>query len=390
MSIDRRRFLKGLSLGGAVAGVSAAGTATAGGGAERFPGYEGRMGLLHDTTLCIGCRACEQACNEVNHLDPVDPPIGTEGVFDEQRLLNDQLLTVVNRYRPAQGNSPAIYRKHQCMHCNEPCCASVCFVEAFTKTPEGPVLYDPEVCVGCRYCVFACPYYALTYEYGDALTPRVMRCTMCYPRIIQGQQPACAEACPAGAIVYGEREELIRVARERIRKFPGRYLPDIFGEHEFAGTSWLTLSGVPFREVGFFAEPSHITRTPLPEFTTSFLSLAPLVAAIFPGMLAGFYAFSRRKEIIAHQQLNNAVQHERVRSAEELEARLRQAAEEAAREKNYAVERAVRDALRRGEEARAKAAEAQAAGAAEEAPKKKKKKEAGDGPEGKGSEEAPK
>jgi ferredoxin len=241
------------------------------------------------------------------------------------------------------------------MHCSEPCCASVCFVEAFTKTPEGPVLYDPDVCVGCRYCVFACPYYALTYEYDDPLTPRVTRCTMCYPRIVQGQAPACADACPTGAIQYGRRSDLLDVARERIRRFPDRYRPEIFGEAEFAGTSWLTLAGVPFRELGFPDEPQNVTRTPLPDFTTGFLSLAPLVAAIFPGMLGGFYAFAKRKDTMHKAAVAEAVARERVTAAEALEARLREAAEAAAREKDYAVEMAIRETLRRGEEARAAA-----------------------------------
>ena len=362
MSIDkgRRGFLKGLAIGTAAAGTTAAGTALAGGGAHRFPGYAGRKGLLHDTTLCVGCRSCERACNEVNDLPPPDPPIGTPHVFDSTRLLSDRLYTVVNRYRPAEGNTPAVFRKHQCMHCNEPCCASVCFVKAFDKTPEGPVLYHPELCVGCRYCVFACPYYALSYEYNEPLTPRVVRCTMCYPRITQGQNPACADACPTGAILFGERDELLDVARERIRNSPGRYLPYIFGEDEFAGTSWLTLAGIPFLELGFPDEPQNITHTPLPEFTTSFLSLAPLVAAIFPGLLGGFYAFTKRKETMAAEAVRDAVQRERIRSAEEMEAKLKELAEQAVRDKDYAVERAVRDALRKAEVGKAKAAAAAA------------------------------
>ncbi len=336
MTISRRGFIGGLA-----AGTLAAGSAHAA-ATKRFKGYPGRLGLLHDTTLCVGCRSCEMACQEVNHLPLDQAPIGDQKIFDTSRGVSDKLYTVVNRYRPASGQGtggpraaaggvaalssgppgpePAVFRKHQCMHCNEPCCASVCFVKAFTKTPEGPVLYDPEVCVGCRYCVFACPYYALSYEYGDPLTPRVVRCTMCYPRIKEGKIPACTEACPTGAIRFGKREELLQLARERMRKYPGRYHPEIFGENEYGGTSWLTLLALPPQHMGL---PEDLPYEPLPNLTTGFLSLAPLVAAIFPGLLAGFNAFTRRREKIAREELDAQLRQQgdslRQESAEKME-----------------------------------------------------------------------
>ncbi len=298
MKLSRRGFIAGVS-----AGALAAGTARAG-AHKRFRGYPGRMGLLHDTTLCVGCRSCEFACTEVNDLPPPTQPVGDTRVFEKTRGPSDKLYTVVNRYGGGAGGSPVVFRKHQCMHCNEPCCASVCFVKAFTKTPEGPVLYDPSVCVGCRYCVFACPYYALAYEYGNPATPRVVRCTMCYPRIIKGQVPACAEACPTGAIQYGPREKLILVARERMRKWPDKYYPELFGENEYGGTSWLTLLARPPEQLGL---PADLPYDPLPNLTTNFLSMAPLVAAIFPGMLGGFHAFAKRKQKVAEEKMR---QHE--------------------------------------------------------------------------------
>ena len=200
MTISRRGFLGGLAAGtGVLLGKSGASAH------EHFAGYAGRVGLLHDTTLCIGCRSCEAACSTVNHLPPPAVPLSDPSAFEKKRRTTDKQLTVVNRYVPAGGKKQAVYRKLQCMHCNEPCCASVCFVKAFTKTPEGPVLYNPDVCVGCRYCVMACPYSALGYEYDNPTSPRVMRCTMCYDRIKQNLQPACAEACPTGAIKLNDR-----------------------------------------------------------------------------------------------------------------------------------------------------------------------------------------
>jgi ferredoxin len=228
------------------------------------------------------------------------------------------------------------------MHCNEPCCATVCPVGAFEKTPEGPVLYHAELCMGCRYCVMACPYYALAYEFDDPLTPRVMRCTMCYPRIKEGQVPSCAEVCPTGAITFGEREQLLEVARSRIRKFPDRYVNHIFGEHEFGGTSWMILSGIPFDEMDL---QTGVTHESLPAIGTSYLGVVPLIITIYPGLLAGFYAFTKRKERLAGQERDAAVKEALVHAEEETQQKLAKAAERANKDKDKAVETAVKKAL---------------------------------------------
>jgi Fe-S-cluster-containing dehydrogenase component len=348
IAISRRGFITGAVVGS----LGLAGTARAGSGVHLFEGHPGRKGLLHDTTLCVGCRSCEFACNEVNKLPVPKAPVNDKTVFSARRGINDKLFTVVNKYAEGDGRQQPVYRKHQCMHCNEPCCASVCFVKAFVKTPEGPVLYDPDLCVGCRYCVFACPYYALAYEYGEPLAPKVVRCTMCYPRIKEGKTPACADACPTGAIVYGKREDLVRMARERIRKFPGRYIAHIFGEHEYGGTSWLTLSGTAFSKLDL---PESIVHEPLPNLTTSFLSLAPLVTALIPGLLAGFYAFTKRKDHL-HEEALRAEQARFARErAGEIEKALSAARQQAARDIERAVERGRRagrlEAMREASEA---------------------------------------
>jgi ferredoxin len=227
------------------------------------------------------------------------------------------------------------------MHCNEPCCAAVCPVHAFSKTPEGPVLYDAEVCMGCRYCITACPYYALAYEYDDPLTPRVMRCTMCYPLIKEGLSPACAAVCPVGAITYGERAQLLEVARERIRKFPDRYLNHVYGEHEFGGTSWLILAWMPFEEMGATARHPRVPavdRDQLP-------GVVPLVITIYPGLLAGFYAFSKRRERLANEEREAAVAEALARAREETQQKLAAAADKSKKDQERAVQQAVQRAL---------------------------------------------
>lgn len=338
MSISRRGFLGAMAAGGATLVAKPTWAA----GPRRFPGHPGSYGLLHDTTLCVGCRSCEEACNRVNNLPAPKTDPDDKSVFNEKRRTTHEALTVVNRYQKATLEKPAVYRKHQCMHCKEPCCASVCFVKAFTKTPEGPILYDPSVCVGCRYCVLACPYYALAYEYYNPLTPRVMRCTMCYPRIKQGLNPGCADACPMGAITFGKRKDLLQVARHRIAKYPYRYVNHVFGEHEFGGTSWLTLSGVPFKRLDL---PENMSHKPLPEFITGFLSVVPLVLGIYPGLLLAIYAFSKRKEKLARQEKESAVAEALAAADGETKKKLQEAAERAKKDKERAVQQAVKKAL---------------------------------------------
>ncbi len=338
MSVTRRGFVGGMA--GSAAAL-AAGTTKAGTHIH-FEGHPGRYGLLHDTTLCVGCRSCEAACKEVNDLPPVEIPLNDVSIFDHQRRTTDTALTVVNRYDEEEGPQPTVFRKHQCMHCNEPCCATVCPVKAFEKTPEGPVLYDPEVCMGCRYCIMACPYHALAYEYDDPLTPKVMRCTMCYPRIKDGLVPGCAEACPTGAITYGKREELLEVARERIRKAPDRYVDHIFGEHEFGGTSWLTLAGVSFTSLGL---EEGVTHEPLPAIATSYLGVVPLVITIYPGLLLGLYAFNKRRQTVADQEREAAVADATATAEEESQKKIAANAVKAKKDKERAVDLAVKKAL---------------------------------------------
>ncbi len=337
MSISRRGFLGGLGVSALTAGMTEANQHTE---HSYFPIPDERMGLLHDTTLCVGCRSCEAACAEVNDLPHIEQPIGDMSVFDHERRTTDAAFTVVNRYLV---DDVEVFRKHQCMHCNEPSCASVCLVRALVKSPEGPVLYDPDVCVGCRYCMVTCPYYALAYEY-ESPNPRVMRCTMCYPRIIEGKAPGCADACPMGAITYGKRSDLLKVARHRIAKHPGRYVEHIFGEYEFGGTSWLLLSGTSPSSLGL-ASLANASHTALPELTKSFLSIVPLVLTMWPGLLLGFYAFAKRRNEVSEEEARARVVETLMQAGEETKKKLAAAAATADKIRERAVAQAVKEAL---------------------------------------------
>jgi len=137
------------------------------------------------------------------------------------------------------------------MHCDEPACVSSCIVDAYTKHPEGPVTWDSDKCIGCRYCMVACPFQVPAFEYSKALEPNIMKCDFCFDRTKEGKLPACVEICPVEAITYGKREDLIAIAHDRIKRHPDKYIDHILGEHEVGGTSWLYLSGQDFTKLDF-------------------------------------------------------------------------------------------------------------------------------------------
>ncbi len=289
-TVNRRDFIKGLTVaGGAMVAVGPVRAFAS----RDLSGWPDRYGMLTDLTECVGCRSCERACNEANGLPAPAVPFDEKSVFDEKRRPTAQAYTVVNRYGTSGNSGRPVYRKIQCNHCNEPGCASACPVRAYTKTPEGAVLYNADVCFGCRYCMVACPFYAPAYDYESALEPRVVKCTLCHGRIKAGGVPACAGACPVGAVTFGKRKELLKVAREKIRRSPDRYIDRIYGELEAGGTSWLYLSGVPFGELDF---PENLPQKPLIENTKGFLSAVPLVLTIWPALLGMCYAATRNKE----------------------------------------------------------------------------------------------
>jgi Fe-S-cluster-containing dehydrogenase component len=303
MSITRRKFMGWL--GAAAAGTALGKTADAASN-KYFTGYADSIGVLFDNTRCIGCRKCEEGCNTVNELPAPEKSFDDLSLLDTRRRTTAKAYTIVNRYDAVSqvDVKGPLYRKVQCNHCLEPACASACFVRAFTKTQEGAVIYDASVCVGCRYCMIACPFEIPAYEYDKALEPRIMKCTLCYPRIVKGLLPGCVQACPTEALTYGKRTDLLRVARERILKFPDRYVNHIYGENEMGGTSWLYLSAVPFKEVGM-REDLGITAAP--KLTSGALSGVPIVVGLWPVLLTGIYAMSKRKEKIANQETTRAV-----------------------------------------------------------------------------------
>jgi len=357
MSVSRRKFLGWLSAAGAGTLV---GTSARAAGNKHFTGYPGSFGVLHDTTRCIGCRLCEKACNTVNELPEPDPSFDDLNVLEKSRRTDAAHYTVVNKFAPVREGGKPLYAKKQCNHCLEPACASACFVKAFKKDPSGAVSYDASLCVGCRYCMIACPFNIPAYEYDEPLTPRVMKCTLCQPRIEKGKLPGCVEICPGEALTFGRRDDLIDAARQRIRKYPGRYVDHVYGEHEMGGTSWLYLSPVPFEKLGMRED---LGVKSAPELTAGALAAVPVIVGFWPVLLTGVYAIAKRRDRIAAKELADAVAANQAAADEALAVKMEEMRTKAAKDQEAAIQREVKKALAEAEEARKAAEEAATAAA---------------------------
>jgi Fe-S-cluster-containing dehydrogenase component len=363
MAISRRKFLG--TIGAAIgAGTTGALTKAYGASNKHFKGYPDGFGVLHDATLCIGCRKCEQACNEVNKLDPPEKPFDDLTVLDQTRRTGQASYTVVNKF---EGGSD-LFVKKQCNHCQEPACASACFVKALKKDKTGAVVYDESLCVGCRYCMVACPFNIPAYTYNDPLTPKVTKCTLCLPRIQEGKLPGCVEICPREALVFGRRKDLVKLAWQRINKNPDHYIEHVYGEHEMGGTSWLYLSSVPFEEIGMRED---LGITPAPQFTSGALGTVPIIVGLWPVLLTGVYAITKRKEKIASREQAEAVKKTHDDATAEMNKQLARLTDKLTKERETAIQNEVKKALaqaaKKAEEEAKAAAEAAAAFAAETA-----------------------
>jgi Fe-S-cluster-containing dehydrogenase component len=273
--MDRRGFLKTLGVAGGTSLLGAPSEAAQVNNDTEF------VGVLVDTTRCVGCRGCEEACAEANELPVPDIYSDDAGrVFDERRRPTVTQFSVVNRF---EVDGEDIFVKKQCMHCNQPACAAACLTKAMLKTEEGPVIWRDDKCMGCRFCMLSCPFNIPTFEY-DSPIPRIMKCHLCFERLEDGEQPACTDACPEEAIVFGSRRDLLHEARGRIYEEPDAYVHHIYGEHEAGGTGWLYLAGVPFEQLGFNTD---MEMKPYPELAKGFLYSVAVVFLLWPPFLLG-------------------------------------------------------------------------------------------------------
>ena len=288
--MERRKFLKVLagSLSGVACGNAFYPRNLRAEGDHGLTGDE-LLGVLVDTTLCIGCRSCERACSEINNLPALN--FEDKSVFEKKRPTSEIQYTVVNRYTTQDGKE--IFVKNQCMHCNYPGCASACLVKAMHKIEKGPVNWETN-CLGCRYCMVACPFDIPKFEYNSPV-PKIQKCNFCWEKKVKkGERPACVEICPTEVMFFGTRREVVEEAQRRIYQEPDKYYHQIYGENEVGGTSWVYIAAAPFEQLGFRTD---LGTTPYPKLSKGFLTNIAVIDLVVPALLLGIgYAAKKKNE----------------------------------------------------------------------------------------------
>jgi Fe-S-cluster-containing dehydrogenase component len=301
MALSRREVLKGA--------VVAAGTAALPGEAaarEKVTAGPDAVGLLFDATRCVGCRACQTACKVANRL-PADVVHASGGVYDAPADLNGTTKNIIKAF--ASGGVTT-FVKRQCMHCVDPACVSACMLGALHKEGEGNrriegerpgtgiVVWDKVTCTGCRYCQIACPFNVPKFEWREAF-PAIVKCELCRHRADPAKpgplavaNPACAEACPREAVIYGGRAALLAEGKRRIAAEPSRYAAHVYGEQEGGGTAALYLApaGVSFEQLGLPKLPPRSAA----QFSES-VSHAPYLYGATPIVLYAALSFVVRR-----------------------------------------------------------------------------------------------
>jgi formate dehydrogenase beta subunit len=281
MDVNRRDFLK---IAGAGLGTLVLPSLNV--HAAAIPGnLENAHAMLYDATLCVGCRACQVACKNRSGLPYV---MDENQMYEMPTDLDSDTWTLIKLYQDTETYS---YVKKQCMHCLQPACASVCPVSALEKTPEGPVVYHSYKCIGCRYCMTACPFDVPKYEWNEK-NPIVQKCDFCADLQAAGQQPACSAACPTGALISGTRSEMLAIAHQRLADHPDQYFNHVYGENEVGGTSMLYISAVSNEKLGF----PTLKDQPIPEVTWPYMKSVPFVFFGMAGAMSAIYYWTHRNK----------------------------------------------------------------------------------------------
>ena len=270
MEIKRRDFLKGLA-GSAVLAMAPPAIA-ASSEKTRLPDA---LGILYDSTLCVGCQVCMVACKKANNM-PIEFS-GSQRQWDNPVDLSSETLNIIKVYengthkvKDSEIDGYAFVKRH-CMHCVDPACVSACPASAMTKDAKtGVVTYNKDACIGCRYCQVACPFDIPKFEWDNPF-PKIVKCQLCNHLLAKGQISACCSACPTGASLFGPVKDLAIEAERRQNMTPGKYyefpvadissnkiqvhkaqkyIPKVYGKNDGGGTQVLMLSGVPFNKLG--------------------------------------------------------------------------------------------------------------------------------------------
>lgn len=273
MSVNRRQFLKMAVTG---AGASLCATPAQALQRETLPISPDAVGMLYDSTLCIGCKACVVACKQANGM-PIEST-DENPLWDTPLETSGSTLNVIKLYKNGSGehkdqeeNGFAFMKRH-CLHCVDPSCISVCPVSAMTKDPiTGIVEHHKDRCIGCRYCVYSCPFGIPKYEYNEAFG-QIQKCQFCAHLQAEGKIPACCDVCPTGATLFGRVDDLKEESQRRLQKQPGdkhvfprgklgsdrpphegtiaHYQQHVYGLNELGGTQILYMSAIPFDKLG--------------------------------------------------------------------------------------------------------------------------------------------
>ncbi len=286
MKLSRRDFLKVCGASAAMLGVGAKFVPPAAFTTGASVPISPRAGtaVLIDMTRCVGCKSCQRACKQANNLPANDNPT----------CLSATTLSIVEMRNISTVPTKPIIKpvKWGCMHCENPACVSVCPVGALYKGEDGHVAYDENICIGCRYCMTACPFGIPKYNWNSA-NPKINKCQQGCMTDGKRDRPACVQACPSQALQFGNRNELLTIAKDRIAKDPGKYVNHVYGENEIGGTSRLYLSGVPFDQLGFRTD---LPTEALPELTWNVQSKLPFVLTGVAALLSGIAWWTHRTE----------------------------------------------------------------------------------------------
>ncbi|MFC1852130.1 4Fe-4S dicluster domain-containing protein [candidate division CSSED10-310 bacterium] len=252
------------------------------------------MAILTDVTKCIGCEKCVDACQEANSLPKEKPWRWLKKITD----LSSSRWTTIRRIDHEKGDR---FVRRQCRHCLEPACVEACIVGALKKSDQGAVIYDRDICIGCRYCMIVCPWEIPRYSWEDPI-PYIQKCDLCYERVTaEGKMPACIEACPTKATIFGERDEMLAEARKRLTSEPQKYIQRIWGEKEVGGTSVMYVSDVDLNLTDLKTPISD--KLPMPVRTFKILHYMP---AVFVGMAAVMggvhFIIDRRQKLMEAEQ----------------------------------------------------------------------------------------
>jgi Fe-S-cluster-containing dehydrogenase component len=288
MEINRRQFLGHAAAGSAAAAAASVALTEEAAALERppRPREPDALGLLYDSTLCVGCKACVAACKRANDRPTEiydDQRQWNPGLWDTGKGLSAKTLNVILVYRNGameqkdRETDGFAFIKRQCLHCVDPSCVSCCPVSAMTKDPvTGIVSNDPDRCIGCRYCVYACPFEVPKYDLSGPFG-KIHKCELCRHRLAKGELPGCVDSCPTGATLFGRVDDLRREAKRRLDLKPGdtyayprgdlnhhygpetlpnakvvhaAYLPEVYGEQVLGGTQALVVAAVPYDKLG--------------------------------------------------------------------------------------------------------------------------------------------